>query len=108
MNKTKKIKYPKYPCRKISNKERKNAKPVDVGKYKSLLDSLLYIAIKSRPDLTYAVNQASRNCKQPTTIDYKALLLILQYLKSTINKSIYYNRKNRLVGFSYTDYPNLR
>jgi len=82
MNKTKII---KYSCRKISNKERKNAKPVDVGKYKSLLGSLLYIVIKSRPDIAYAVNQASRNCEQPTTIDYKALLLILQYLKSTIN-----------------------
>ena len=103
MNKTKII---KYPCRKISNKERKNAKPVDVGKYKSLLGSLLYIAIKSRPDITYAVNQASRNCEHPTTIDYKALLLILQYLKSTINKSIYYNGKNRLVGFSDADYAN--
>ena len=52
-----------------------------------------YIAIKFRPDIAYAFNQASRNCEQPTTIDYKALLLILQYLKSTINKSIYYNRK---------------
>jgi len=103
MNKTKII---KYPCRKISNEERKNAKPVDVGKYKSLLGSLLYIAIKSRPDITYAVNQASRNCEHPTTIDYKALLLILQYLKSTINKSIYYNGKNRLVGFSDADYAN--
>ena len=58
---------------------------IDVGKYKSLLGSLLYIVIKSRPDIAYAVNQASRNCEQPTTIDYKALLLILQYLKSTIN-----------------------
>ena len=57
------------------------------------------LPIKSRPDITYAVNQASRNCEHPTTIDYKALLLILQYLKSTINKSIYYNGKNRLVGF---------
>jgi len=71
MNKTKWI---NYPCRKISKYERINEKPVDVGKYKSLLGSLLYVAIKSRPDITYAVNQALRNGEHPTTIDYKALL----------------------------------
>jgi len=53
MNKTKII---KYSCRKFSNEERKNAKSVDVGKYKSLLGSLLYSAIKSRSDITFAVN----------------------------------------------------
>jgi len=46
-------------------------------KYKSLLGSLLYVAVKSRPDITYAVNQTSRNCEHPTILDYKALLMIL-------------------------------
>jgi len=103
MNKTKLI---NYPCSKIFKYERINEKPVDVGKYKSLLGSLLYVAIKSRPDITYAVNQASRNCEHPTTIDYKALLMILQYLKVTIHKSIHYNGKNKLVGFSDAYYAN--
>jgi len=61
--------------------------------------SLLYAAIKSRPDIAYVVNQASRKCEHPTTIDDKALLMILQYLKVTIHKSIHYNGKNKLVGF---------
>jgi len=66
---------------------------VDVEKYKSLLSSLLYVAVKSRPDIAYAINQASKNCEHPTTIDYKALLMILQYLKVTIHKSIHYKWK---------------
>jgi len=50
-------------------------------KYKSLQGSLLYIAIKSRPGhYTYAVNQASRNCENPITIDYIALLMILHFI----------------------------
>jgi len=32
--------------------------------------------------------------------------MILQHLKSTIHKSIYYNGKNKLVGFSDADYTN--
>jgi len=68
MNKTKII---NCPCRKISKNERINEKPVDVGKYKSLLGSFLYVAVKSRPNI--AVNQALRNCEHLTTIDYKAL-----------------------------------
>ena len=101
MNKTKII---KYPYRKTSNKERKKkkVKPVDVGKYKSLLGSVLYFSLKSQLDILYTINQVSKNCEHPTTIDYKTLLMILQYLKSTIHKSIYF----KLVGFSDADYAN--
>eukprot|EP00833_Pecoramyces_ruminatium_P017127 jgi/Orpsp1_1/1191159/evm.model.d7180000083873.1 len=86
--------------------ERKNEKPVNVNKYKSLLGSLLYIAINSRPDITYAVNQASRNCEKPTNIDYKALLMILKYLKSTIDKSIHYKGNNKILGYADADFAN--
>jgi len=72
------------------------------------LGSLLYIDVKSIPDISYTVNQASRNCENPKTVDHKALLMILQYFKSTILKSIYYNgkKKRKLVGFSDADYTN--
>jgi len=103
MNKTKTM---KYPCRKISENDRKNSKPIDINKYKSLLGSLLYIAVKSRPDISYAVNQAARICEEPTLVDYNALLTILQYLKSTKEKSIHYNGKNKLVGYSDADFAN--
>jgi len=103
MNKSKTI---KYPCRKISDYERKNSKPIDINVYKSLLGSLLYISVKTRPDIAFAVNQASRYAEAPTEIDYKSLLTILQYLKSTKDKSIYYNGDNQLVGFSDADFAN--
>jgi len=103
MNKTKNL---KYPCRKISNHERKNSKPVDANIYKSLLGSLLYVSIKTRPDIAFAVNQAARHAENPTEIDYKALLTILQYLKSTKDKSIHYNGDCKLVGYSDADFAN--
>jgi len=103
MNKTKEI---KTPCRKISLKEQENSSPVNVKEYKSLLGALLYIAIKSRPDIAFAVNQASRFCENPTEVDYKALLQILQYLKGTKTNSIYYNRNNNFRGYSDSDFAN--
>ena len=54
---------------------------VNVEEYKSLLGALLYIAVKSRSDMSFTVNQSSRNCENPTEADYKSFMHILQYLK---------------------------
>jgi len=86
MNKTKII---KTSSRKITDKEREESPSLNVQEFKSLLGALLYIAVKSRPDILFAVNQISRHCEEPTDMDYKSLMDILQYLKCTKNKSIY-------------------
>jgi len=44
--------------------------------YKSLLGALLYIAVKSRFDIMFALYEASRICKNPTEIDFKNLMNI--------------------------------
>jgi len=66
----------KYLCRRIQNHERINLGKIDVNKYQSLLGLLIYISVKSRPDIAYAVNQASRHNENPTLVSYKALLMI--------------------------------
>jgi hypothetical protein len=103
MNKTKSV---KTPCRNVSDFERENSNLVIVGEYKSLLGALLYIAVKSRHDISFAVNQASRNCENPIEADYGSLMYILQYLKGTINKSICYNKRNRFIGYSDSDFAS--
>ena len=103
MNKTKLI---KTPTRKISEKEREGSPSVNVQEFKSLLGALLYIAVKSRPDISFAVNQASRHCEEPTEVDYKSLMYILQYLNCTKNKSIYYSRNSEFIGYSDSDFAN--
>eukprot|EP00833_Pecoramyces_ruminatium_P017312 jgi/Orpsp1_1/1191344/evm.model.d7180000085092.1 len=89
---------------KYFNNRKKNSNYVDVNKFKSLLGSLLYIAIKTRPDIAFAVNQASRHSENPKEVDYMALLKILQYLKFTKNKSIAYNGEQNFLGYSDSDY----
>jgi len=92
------------PCRKITIEQRENSELVDVTSYKSLLGALLYIATKTRPDIAFSVNQLSRNCENPKRVDYDSAMMTLQYLKSTINKSIYYNGSKNLVGYSDSDW----
>lgn len=103
MNKTRMM---KCPCKKILEAERENSPPVDVKKYKSLLGSLLYVAIKTRPDIAFAVNQASRYYEQPKEINYKSLMMILQYLNSTKDKLVHNNGETKLIGYSDSDYAN--
>ena len=103
MNKTKTV---KTPCRNVTEFVRENSNLVNVEEYKSSLGALLYIALKSRPDISFAVNQASRNCENPTEGDFRSLIYILQYLKGTNNKSIYYNKRNRFIGYSDSDFAS--
>ena len=51
--------------------------------YQSRVGSLLYLATHTRPDILYAVNMASRQCKSPTEGDLDAVDRILNYLAGT-------------------------
>jgi len=77
MKKTKQI---KTPCRKITEYERDNSNLIDPKEYKSLLGALLYISVKSRPEIMFSVCEASKICENPnpTEADYKNLMNILQ------------------------------
>jgi len=101
MNKTKTV---RVPCTRITLKQRENSDLVDVTKFKSLLGSLLYIATKTRPDIAFSVTQLARNCETPTKVDYDSAMLTLQYLKSTIDKSIHYKGDTNLVSYSDSDW----
>ena len=72
----KKIKQIKTPCRKITEYERNNSILIDPKKNKSLLGALLYIAVKSRPDIMFSVSKTSRIHENPTEADYKNLMSI--------------------------------
>jgi murein tripeptide amidase MpaA len=54
----------------------------------------------------FSVSEASRICENPTEADYKNLMNILQYLKGTKNKSIHYNKDNKFIGYSDSDFAN--
>ena len=51
---------------------------------------------KTRPDISFTVNQAARFSENLTEVDLNSGIHILKYIKSTKDYSIYYNRKKIL------------
>ena len=56
--------------------------------YQSLLGALLYLAINTRPDLSYAVGLLSRFGSKPTPVTCDLMIHVLQYLRGTVEKGI--------------------
>ena len=82
------------------------SKPVNPLNYQSMVGSLLYAAITTRPDIAQAVGAVSKFNSCPTEAHLTAVKRIFRYLKGTIDLCIKYERlaDNRLVGFSDADW----
>jgi hypothetical protein len=82
--------YPSVPVpmdSKFSDEYQNDAPLVDVLRFMHLLGQLIYL-VKTRPDMTYAINRMATRSSAPTERDYKALLQILWYLAGTIELGI--------------------
>ena len=93
----------------LSVKLRKNdetSKLVDPALYQSMVGSLLYAAIATRPDISQAVGAASRYCSQPNEAHLTAVKRILRYLKETVNLGLKYEKSQSgtLTGYSDADW----
>ncbi|XP_035843977.1 uncharacterized mitochondrial protein AtMg00810-like [Helianthus annuus] len=73
--------------------------------YRSLVGALQYLTI-TRPDLSYAVNQASQFLQQPTTTHFQLVKRILRYVKGTLSHGLTFDRPPNtvLLGFSDADW----
>ena len=81
------------------------SKPVDPVFYQSMVGSLLYTAIATRPDISHAVGAVSKFNSCPTEAHLTAVKRIFRYLKGTINLGLKYERSDdsSLIGFSDAD-----
>lgn len=52
-------------------------------KYQSIVGSLMYAMLGTRPDIAFAVSVVSRYAPNPTPADYGAVKRILRYLKGS-------------------------
>ena len=82
------------------------SKDVDAAEYQSLVGSLLYVAIATRPDISQAVGAVSKFCSSPTQAHLTAAKRILRYLKCTVDTALTYSRSPSvsLVGYSDADW----
>jgi hypothetical protein len=85
------------------------SKPVDKTMYQSMVGSLLYLALVSRPDISYAVGLMSRFSHDPNAAHLTGVKRIGRYLKGTPDYGLIYSEdKNELKGYSDADWGGCR
>ncbi|CAB0012102.1 unnamed protein product [Nesidiocoris tenuis] len=81
--------------------------------YRSLVCALMYLAVTSRPDLSFSVSYLARYLDKPTQSTWTAAKRVLRFLQQTKNKGLHF-RKNapalypRIDGFSDADWASDR
>lgn len=121
MNKTIKIDQQMYINKIIAKFKMQNASPIstpadtnvflskssDEGEvqfpFRQAVGSLMFAAIVSRPDISYAVGEVSKFTENPKHCHVTALKRIFRYLKATTNYCIEYKKKNCINLEGYTD-----
>jgi hypothetical protein len=77
----------------------------DLKLYQSMIGSLLYLSISTRPGIAYSVNKLSQFNTNPHQEHFTAIKHIIRYLCSTINYKITYMKTNKSIeGFVDSDW----
>ena len=80
--------------------------------YTQLIRSLMYLALASRPDISYAVNQLVQFTSNPKAMHWTAVKQIFRYLKQTKNDKLTYRgsddeiKNTKLNFFCDADWAN--
>ena len=74
--------------------------------YKKAVGSLIYLSIRTRPDISFAVNRAAQKCSKPTESDWSNVKRIFRYLKGTADTGIVFSKGSKFEckGFSDADW----
>lgn len=84
--------------------------PIADVPYRQLIGSLMYLAVATRPDLSYAVSVLSKFLEQPSDAHWLSAKRVLKYLKGTLDMGITFDgncdQKNQLVAYTDSDYAS--
>jgi hypothetical protein len=73
--------------------------------YKSLIGSLIYLSIATRPDISFAVGVLSRYASNPGKAHWNAAINVIRYLKGTQDIGLQFNQgQSELTGYSDSDW----
>jgi hypothetical protein len=88
------------------DEKRADSKLCDRSEYRSIVGSLIYASVISRPDIAYAVSKVGQHMANPTAADMVSVKRILRYLRGTIHYTLVYrkNGSTELVGYSDADW----
>jgi hypothetical protein len=83
------------------------SKPVDEKFYQSIIGSLLYAAVSTRPDIAETVGVLSKFNSCPSQTHLTAAKRVLRYLKGTEDLGIVYRKQGKpLYGYTDADYAS--
>lgn len=71
--------------------------------YREAVGSLMYLAVSTRPDISYAVGLVSRFLENPSMAHVNAVKRILKYIKGTSTYGIFFQNNKNLVLYAYSD-----
>jgi hypothetical protein len=91
-------------------REEEISQPADHQEYMSLVGSLIYLSVVTRPDIAYAVGRAGQAMANPTQADMVAAKRILRYLQASKEIGIVYQRMGepQLRGYADSDWAGDR
>ena len=70
--------------------------------YRRIVGALQYLNF-TRPDISYAVNQACRSMHSPKVADWARLKHLLQYLKGTVTHGLFFSHNSPVLLTSFSD-----
>jgi hypothetical protein len=73
--------------------------PKETSRYRSIVGSLLYAAVATRPDITETVTRLCRAMQSPNTTDMKKAIRCIRYLKGTADLGIQYSGNSGLLCY---------
>lgn len=71
--------------------------------YRQAVGSLLYVAVKTRPDILFAVSYCSKFLEKPNSTTIKIVKRIFRYLKGTIDYKLKFGGSSSLSFRAYSD-----
>jgi hypothetical protein len=79
---------------------------IDPKLYQSIVGSLMYAMVSTRPDIAFAVQQLSQFCNKPTATHYQEAKRCLRYLKGTLTAGLTYygDDSEYAIGFCDADH----
>jgi hypothetical protein len=108
MEDSRNVSNPLDPNVRLENEECKE-NPADRTLYLSLVGSLMYAALGSRPDISFAVSSLSRYNSAPLATHLTAAKQVLRYLKSTSAFRLHFPACSKgLEGFTDSDWAGCR
>jgi hypothetical protein len=83
--------------------ETSRPRPTDTKLYQSIVGSLMYLMLWTRPDISYSVNYLSRKLQSPTEDDMALAKRVLRYIRGTLKLGILYVKSEDLDLRGYCD-----